>query len=146
LVRQVEKRQSLSPREREILLLVGEGLTSSEIAERLGVVPSTVDSIADGARRKLETGTRRQAASLLEGRRRRSRPPGARVLASLDPELVSLLELLGEGLTVEEISKRLSYSPRTIDRRLAAARKALRVETTAELLCAVSGLTPVHGP
>lgn len=100
-----------------------------------------MDSIADAARRKLEAGTRRQAATLLRARSGRFART-ADTLAGLDTELRSLLGLLAEGLTVDEISKQLSYSPRTIDRRLATARRALRVETTAELLCAVREIEP----
>lgn len=48
-----------------------------------------------------------------------------------------LLELLAEGLTVGEAAGELYISRRTADRRLAAARKALGVRTTAEALMAL---------
>jgi DNA-binding CsgD family transcriptional regulator len=52
----------LTAREREALELVAAGLTTREIATRLGVAPSTVDSQLKSATRKLGTRTRKQAA------------------------------------------------------------------------------------
>jgi DNA-binding CsgD family transcriptional regulator len=55
----------LSAREREVLLLVAEGLTSLEISTRLAVSRATVESHVRSAMRKLGASTRRQAAALL---------------------------------------------------------------------------------
>jgi DNA-binding CsgD family transcriptional regulator len=52
----------LTGREREVLGLVGAGLRTREIAARLGVAPSTVNSQVKSAMRKLGTRTRAQAA------------------------------------------------------------------------------------
>ena len=54
----------LSPREREVMALVSQGHTSGEIAQRLGVSRSTVETQVTSAMRKLEATTRKQAASL----------------------------------------------------------------------------------
>lgn len=54
----------LSKREREVLALVGEGASSREIANRLGVAPSTVDTQVKSAMQKLGARTRLQAAAL----------------------------------------------------------------------------------
>ncbi len=53
----------LSARQREVLTLVGGGCTSREIAARLGVALSTVDSHVRTARRRLGARTRAQAAA-----------------------------------------------------------------------------------
>jgi DNA-binding CsgD family transcriptional regulator len=53
--------RTLSAREQEVLDLVGEGLRTREIATRLGVAPSTVDSQIKSAMRKLNSRTRAQA-------------------------------------------------------------------------------------
>jgi DNA-binding CsgD family transcriptional regulator len=54
----------LSAREREVMELVSQGLTSREIAQRLGVSRSTVETQVTSAMRKLKASTRKQAASL----------------------------------------------------------------------------------
>jgi RNA polymerase sigma factor (sigma-70 family) len=57
---------SLTPRQRDILRLVQDGLTSREIAERLGIARPTVETHISAAMRKLGARTRRQALSLLD--------------------------------------------------------------------------------
>jgi DNA-binding CsgD family transcriptional regulator len=52
----------LTAKEQEVLELVGAGLKTREIAVRLGVAPSTVDSQVKSAMRKLDSPTRTQAA------------------------------------------------------------------------------------
>ena len=55
---------ALSRREREILDLVGSGLTNVEIGRRLGITRRTVETILASACRKLGADTRAQAAAL----------------------------------------------------------------------------------
>lgn len=57
-----ERVGALSPREREVLSLIGRGLTNAAIAERLGVAPSTVKTHVDAVRSGLGVRTRVQAA------------------------------------------------------------------------------------
>jgi DNA-binding CsgD family transcriptional regulator/tetratricopeptide (TPR) repeat protein len=57
----------LTGREREVLALVGQGLTNAQIATRLGVGRRTIVAIIDSASRKLGAASRAQAASLAEG-------------------------------------------------------------------------------
>jgi DNA-binding CsgD family transcriptional regulator len=45
--------EALSPREREILQLVAEGKTSQAIAERLSILPKTVDTYGSRLMRKI---------------------------------------------------------------------------------------------
>lgn len=61
-----DRRGVLSAREREVLLLVRKGLASPEIAARLGVARSTIESQIKSAVRKLGARTRVHAASMLE--------------------------------------------------------------------------------
>ena len=58
---------SLSGREREVLTLVGQGLSDTAIGARLGISPRTVESQLASARRKLGARTRHQAAAMLVG-------------------------------------------------------------------------------
>lgn len=52
----------LTPREREVLSLVRQGLTNRQIARRLGITPGTVRSHLEHAFAKLGVGTRTAAA------------------------------------------------------------------------------------
>lgn len=52
----------------------------------------------------------------------------------LTSEQRRLVDLLADGLTLGEAAQRLNLSRRTADRRLAEARRAFGVETTAQLL------------
>lgn len=54
----------------------------------------------------------------------------------LDREQRALLGLLAEGLSLGEAAHELGLSRRTADRRLAAARRILNVQTTAEAIVA----------
>ncbi len=63
-------------RERAVLLLVAEGLTSVEIGTRLGVSPTTVDSHVRSAVRKLGARNRRHAAALIDRRPSAEMPSG----------------------------------------------------------------------
>ena len=60
--REVVLAGELTAREREVIGLVGEGLTSAQIAARLGIARSTVDSQVRSVMVKLGTRSRRQAA------------------------------------------------------------------------------------
>jgi DNA-binding CsgD family transcriptional regulator len=57
----------ITSRERQVLALVAEGLTSEEIARRLAISRRTVESHVASARRKLDSTTRGQAAALVAG-------------------------------------------------------------------------------
>lgn len=53
---------------------------------------------------------------------------------TLEVDQIGLLNLLTDGLSLPDAARRLYLSPRTAERRLAAARRALGVSTTAEAL------------
>jgi DNA-binding NarL/FixJ family response regulator len=55
-------------------------------------------------------------------------------LAALDSDQRRLLELLAGGCTLDDAAHALSYSRRTVNRRLADIRAGLGVQTTAEAL------------
>ena len=61
---EVEKLLDLSPRERQILELLAEGLRVKEIAERLSLSPATVHTHVRNAIAKLEVDTRTEAVAL----------------------------------------------------------------------------------
>jgi PAS domain S-box-containing protein len=58
------RRSALSPRQREVLEMVAEGKTSTDIAERLVVSPETVRTHLRNARLKLGASTKAQAVAL----------------------------------------------------------------------------------
>lgn len=119
----------LTPVQRQVLGLVGEGMSSKAIAARLGTRPATVDSQINAALKRLGCATRAQAAALVRGQ---AGPQGP--VTDLDADQVALIELLREGVSTGEAAARLGISPRTAARRLAAAREARGVRTTAQLL------------
>ncbi|MFN2611781.1 MAG: response regulator [Solirubrobacterales bacterium] len=61
---ELEKLLALTPREREILLLLAEGLRVKEIAERLTLSPATVHTHVRNGIAKLEVDTRTEAVAL----------------------------------------------------------------------------------
>ena len=52
-----------TPRQREVVKLIAEGLSNTEIAERLGISPRTAKAHSDVLRIKLGVGRRRQIPS-----------------------------------------------------------------------------------
>jgi DNA-binding CsgD family transcriptional regulator len=64
-LRAMDRPALLTERETAVLELVGEGLTSNEIADRLGIARPTVESHIGAAMRKLGARTRRQAALMI---------------------------------------------------------------------------------
>ena len=68
------------------------------------------------------------------------RTGGVRIVAdrggALDAADVELLTLLADGATIREIGAQLGYSPRTVQRRLAALRTAFSVATNREVVVA----------
>jgi DNA-binding NarL/FixJ family response regulator len=60
------------------------------------------------------------------------REPRTAAGSALDEDQLTILRLLGEGMTVSSAAKRLHLSRRTAERRLAKARLVLGVGTTAE--------------
>ena len=112
-------------RQREVLTLVARGRSSRQIADRLGISRSTVETHIAAARHRLHARTRAQAAALVV-------PVGAERDCALTGEERRLLELLAGGHALGEAAETLHLSRRTCDRRLAAARGKLGVRTTAE--------------
>jgi DNA-binding NarL/FixJ family response regulator len=58
-----EVRATLTPREHEVLVMIGRGLTMRQMATRLGISPRTVETHVAKLYRKLEVRTRVQAVS-----------------------------------------------------------------------------------
>ncbi len=65
-LRSFDRPATLTDRETAVLRLVQEGLTSNEIAARLGIARATVESHIGSAMRKLGARTRRQAALMIQ--------------------------------------------------------------------------------
>jgi DNA-binding CsgD family transcriptional regulator len=121
---------SLTPRERQVLCLVGEGLTSAQIGAALGIASRTVDRQAASAVARLGARSRRHAALMVSD-------PGGSHSQGLRADEREVLALLAGGSTLDETAAALHYSRRTVARRLARARLALRVSTTAQALTLV---------
>jgi DNA-binding CsgD family transcriptional regulator len=120
-------------RQREVLALVARGNSSRQIAQRLGISRSTVETHILAARAKLSARTRAQAAALVVCTPADHECP-------LTGEERRLLDLLADGRALGEAAETLHLSRRTADRRLAAARGKLRVRTTAEAVLVAPAL------
>ena len=62
---QVAYEYQLTPREKEIMLLIAEGLSNKEIAERINVAEGTVKVHASNIYKKLNISRRSQVSALL---------------------------------------------------------------------------------
>ncbi len=67
--RLADRRPALSPRQEQVLLLLGDGLGLGEIAARLGISEWTVRTYRDEGRRRLDARTTAQAAVLVREQR-----------------------------------------------------------------------------
>jgi DNA-binding NarL/FixJ family response regulator len=57
---------TLTPREREVAMLIAEGLTNAELARRLYISPRTAAVHVSNILRKLEVGSRTEVAAALK--------------------------------------------------------------------------------
>jgi DNA-binding CsgD family transcriptional regulator len=78
-------RRRLTPREREVALLVGDGLDDAEIGRRLGLTLKTVGSYVQRVRLRLGLASRRDIAPWVNARRD-SNDPGAPLRRADDDE------------------------------------------------------------
>jgi DNA-binding CsgD family transcriptional regulator len=74
----VERRSSITDRQREVIALIAAGCSNDEVSERLGISPRTVKAHCDVLRQKLGV------------RRRRQLPIAYRTLTGDDPLAQSL--------------------------------------------------------
>jgi DNA-binding CsgD family transcriptional regulator len=56
----VERAPSITPRQRDVIVLIAAGLSNEEVSERLGISPRTVKAHCDVLRQKLGVRRRRQ--------------------------------------------------------------------------------------
>jgi DNA-binding NarL/FixJ family response regulator len=119
-------------------------------AMRLGVdaylaKPEGLRRIGDAIRRVLE-GERviepalEQAAVLELGRFARQARESSEVVASLTPREREILELLAEGLTMQQIGRRLTISPRTVETHVAKLYRKLAVRTRVQAIAKAASL------
>lgn len=73
------------------------------------------------------------------GRPKRRLLPGGRAAARLTSRESEVFELLGKGLTTEQVAQRLFVSPVTVRGHVSTTLKKLRVKTRAEALAALAG-------
>ena len=106
-----EDAESLTPRERQVLRLVGKGRSTKEIARELGITRATVRCHVQRTLTKLGVASRLQAAALI---RAADPPPAPTPIASeLTPRETQVLRCLAAGIGRAEIAKHLFMSPHT---------------------------------
>jgi DNA-binding NarL/FixJ family response regulator len=149
---------TLTTREAQVLKLVAGGRTTAQIATRLGIADSTVESHVRSIRIKLGVPTRTAAAAWAAGWRAQLTPaatsaPGPSATEALgrplrlESDADGLLEGLARGWPVGAAARAANMSLRTAHRRLRQARASLGVATTAEAVgrWAQYGRAPVSG-
>ena len=123
---------ALTPAQRAVLELVGDGLTTKGIAVRLAMSPATVESHVRAAMERLEARTRLQAAACTKLSMESRAREGEALLLALESDEHRLLRLIAAGATMREAAASMHVSRRTCARRLAAAKAKLGAQTTAE--------------
>lgn len=126
----------LTRREETVLVLVGRGLSTRAIAERLALSPATVDGYVDSAMTRLAARTRAQAALMVaDPSAADSVAPFAEIACEHERHL---LLLLASGSTVGSAAWTVGWSRRTAVRRLSALRRAYQASTIPQLLVALA--------
>ncbi len=95
-----DRRTQMTAREREALELVGRGLTTPEIARRMGLGRGTVDQILGAAARKLGAASRVQAAAILAEGEAGSRPGRRRMAVRTEADARSAVLAALDGADV----------------------------------------------
>lgn len=126
----------ISLRERQILRLVGQGLTTTAIASLLSLSSATVDSHIRSAAEKLGAANRTEAAVLAAD--------GVPALAIVEvaEDQRRLLELLAAGYSVSQAARECHLSARTAQRRLAGTRRLLGAPTNRAAVVELARLGP----
>jgi DNA-binding NarL/FixJ family response regulator len=119
-------RVSLTPRLRQVIELVAQGLTSQHIAQRLGLSRATVETHVQRIMKDVGARTRLEAAA-------RVLPPHPPAPA-LPPDEQRVIDLLATGATVTDAATLLHVSRRTLTRRLGGIRERLGVSSNAEIV------------
>ncbi|MFA5954092.1 MAG: LuxR C-terminal-related transcriptional regulator [Patescibacteria group bacterium] len=107
------RRRSLTDHEKEVLLLVCEGLTNARIASNLGVGREAVRSALKRIFRKLGAGNRTRAAALFAQQEGEQRDP-ERQKPRLTARELQVLRLVRDGRTNSEIATLLMVSKETV--------------------------------
>ena len=115
------------------------------------VKPDGLRRIGDAIRR-VRNGERvidaavEQAAVVELGRFARQVREGSQVASSLTPREGEILKLLAEGLTMRQIGRRLSISPRTVETHVAKLYRKLAVRTRVQAIAKAAslGLIELH--
>jgi two-component system nitrate/nitrite response regulator NarL len=81
-----------------------------------------------------------QAAVLELGRFARQARESSEVVSSLTPREREILELLAEGLTTQQIGRRLGISPRTVETHVAKLYRKLEVRTRVQAIAKAASL------
>ena len=81
-----------------------------------------------------------QAAVLELGRFARQARESSEVVGTLTPREREILELLAEGLTMQQIGRRLSISPRTVETHVAKLYRKLAVRTRVQAIARAASL------
>ncbi|WP_139333522.1 LuxR C-terminal-related transcriptional regulator [Mycobacterium sp. SP-6446] len=143
---------SLSPREREVLMLAAEGLTNPEIAAQLRIGLETVKTYVKQALAKLGARDRNEAVAMVF--RDRGQHPGSPAnapeglqerLASLSGREYEVMSLLYKGRSTREMAALLHISANTVRSHVKHVLTTLGAANRAEAMAMLAGLLSPSG-
>jgi DNA-binding NarL/FixJ family response regulator len=136
----------LTARQIEIITAIANGQDTTEIATRIGISPTAIRAhiyqagLKLGARGRAEVVDAAIRVGILpeQPRSRCDEQSTAGVdpaqVPSLQPRQLKLLGMLTDGLTIEQIARRLDASPRQVRSRLGSIRRRLGARTNTQLV------------
>jgi DNA-binding NarL/FixJ family response regulator len=105
----------LTEKEKKVLLLIGEGLNTREIAEELSIANSTVETHRTHLIGKLELSTTKDLIIYAVVNKLLDTPPLNVEDVTLDTQEEKILALIGQGLSSKEIAQLTSIAAHNID-------------------------------
>lgn len=135
---------ALTPREREVLALIGRGMRCREIAVTLGIAAFTVRKHRSNIHGKLGLHSNAQLVAYAFGGMSSSRNGQLHaVFANLSAREKQVVVLVGNGLTSKEIARRLGISPATVRKHRENVSARLGVRGMREMMaCAAESAEP----
>jgi DNA-binding NarL/FixJ family response regulator len=127
----------LTPRECDVAVAVGGGLTNQQVGWLLRITTKTVECHLSRIFVKLDIGSRCQLVAAFASRE--CPAAVAQMVASLTARELAVATAAAAGLTNRQVAESLFVSPRTVEFHLAKVYSKLGIRSRRQLSCAVGG-------